>query len=204
VKPNVSNTLHGADGHAHRPQLLDQLLDGYPRPQREGQLHLIGLLVADQPLNLLFLLNGQSTAGPRRSAPPADTMLFTRRAGTTATSVNRAGVHIENRCDLLNALAFLPQVNGLLSQLLLNLGLSVRASIFPCTLYIILLLNCIYLFAGLIIRKFNTQISRQKPACRESGWKTCLSQSFQDLCCQGGLCKKVCSRIAGPRTWSQD
>lgn len=40
-----------------------------------------------------------------------------------APSVNRAGVHIENRCDLQDAVAFLPQLNGLLSQLLLDFGL---------------------------------------------------------------------------------
>jgi hypothetical protein len=85
---------------------------------------LIGLLVADQPLNLLFLLSGQLPAGSRRPTALANTdTLGPAALVQLAPAVNRARVHIENRCNLLNAVAFLPQLNGLLSQLLLDFGL---------------------------------------------------------------------------------
>jgi len=114
---------NGPDGHAHSPQLFDQLLHRNPRPQGEGQFQLVGLFVADQPLKLLLLLPRQLPASSRRPAAFANTDTFDPTVLVQLTpSVDRAWVHLENRCDLLNTVALFAQLHRLPSQLLLDFG----------------------------------------------------------------------------------
>ena len=123
---------NGPDGHAHSPQLFDQLLHRNPRPQGERQFQLIGLLVADQPLKLLLLLYGQLPASSSRPTAFANTDTFDPTVLVQlAPSVDRAGIHLEHLSDVLNTVAFFAKLNSLLSQLLLDFG-------FECA--------CIYFF----------------------------------------------------------